>query len=86
LQPIRAAAIWPFGARAQQVTPVVGFFRSSPAEPFTHIVPAFRQGLSGTGFVEGQNVTIEERRADNRLDQLPALATDLDLVRRQPAA
>jgi putative ABC transport system substrate-binding protein len=62
---------------------VVGFFRSSPAKPFTHIVAAFRQGLSETGFVEGQNVTIEERWADNRLDQLPALATDL--VRRQPA-
>jgi len=79
-----AAAIRPFGARAQQpMIPVVGFFRSSPAKPFTHIVAAFRQGLSETGFVEGQNVTIEERWADNRLDQLPALATDL--VRRQPA-
>jgi len=78
------AAIWPLGARAQQPTlPVVGFFRSTPAKPFTHIVAAFRQGLSEIGFVEGQNVTIEQRWGDNQLDQLPALAADL--VRRQPA-
>jgi putative ABC transport system substrate-binding protein len=79
-----AAAIWPLGAFAQQPTmPVVGFFRSSPAKPFAHILAAFRQGLSETGFVEGQNVTIEQRWADNQLDQLPALAADL--VRRRPA-
>jgi putative tryptophan/tyrosine transport system substrate-binding protein len=79
-----AAAIWPFEAPAQQPTiPVVGFFRSTPAKPFTHIVAAFRQGLNETGFVEGQNVTIEQRWGDNQLDQLPALAADL--VRRQPA-
>jgi putative ABC transport system substrate-binding protein len=79
-----AAAIWPLGARAQQpTTPVVGFFRSTPAKPFAHIVAAFRQGLNETGFVEGQNVVIEERWADNQLDQLPALAADL--VRRLPA-
>ena len=57
-----SAAILPLGARAQQPTiPVVGFFRSSPAKPFTHILAAFRQGLNETGFVEGQNVTIEQR-------------------------
>jgi len=79
-----AAAIWPLGAHAQQPTiPVVGFFRSTPAKPFTHILAAFRQGLNETGFVEGQNVTIEQRWGDNQLDQLPALAADL--VRRQPA-
>jgi putative ABC transport system substrate-binding protein len=79
-----AAAIWPLGTRAQQPTmPVVAFFRSTPAKPFTHIVAAFRQGLNETGFVEGQNVTIEQRWGDNQLDQLPALAADL--VRRQPA-
>jgi putative tryptophan/tyrosine transport system substrate-binding protein len=77
-----AAAIWPLGARAQQL-PVVGFFRSTPAKPFAHIVSAFRQGLNETGFVEGQNVAIEQRWADNRLDQLPALAADL--IRHQPA-
>ena len=79
-----AAAIWPLGAHAQQPTmPVVGFFRSTPAKPFTHILAAFRQGLTETGFIEGQNVTIEQRWGDNQLDQLPALAADL--VRRQPA-
>ena len=79
-----SAAILPLGALARQPTiPVVGFFRSSPAKPFTHIVAAFCQGLNETGFVEGQNVTIEQRWGDNQLDQLPALAADL--VRRQPA-
>jgi putative ABC transport system substrate-binding protein len=79
-----AAASGPLGARAQQPTmPVVGFFRSTPAKPFTHIFATFRQGLNETGFVEGQNVTIEQRWGDNQLDQLPGLAADL--VGRQPA-
>lgn len=72
------AAAWPLVTRAQQPTmPVVGFLRSSPPEQFAHIVVAFRQGLNETGFVEGQNVVIEQRWADNRLDQLPGLAADL---------
>src|SRR6516165_5783474 len=79
-----AAVIWPLGAYAQQPTmPVVGFFRTTPAKPFTHILSAFRQGLNETGFVEGQNVAIEQRWADNQLDQLPALAADL--IHHQPA-
>jgi putative ABC transport system substrate-binding protein len=61
--------------------PVIGFLRSTPAKPFAHILAAFRQGLNETGFVEGQNVAVEQRWADNQLDQLPALA--VDLVRRQ---
>jgi hypothetical protein len=44
--------------------PVVGFFRSTPAKPFTQIFAAFRRGLNETGFVEGQNVAIEQRWAD----------------------
>jgi putative ABC transport system substrate-binding protein len=77
-------ATWPLAARAQQsVLPVIGFLRSTPAKPFAQIVAAFRQGLKETGFVEGQNVVIEQRWADNQLDQLPGLAADL--VRRQPA-
>jgi hypothetical protein len=66
-----AAAMWPVAARAQQpAMPVVGFLRSTPAEPFAHIVLAFRQGLNETGFVEGQNMKIEQRWADNQLDQV----------------
>jgi putative ABC transport system substrate-binding protein len=68
---------WPGAAQAQQAMPVVGFLRSSPAAPFAHIVKAFRQGLNETGLVEGHNVTIEQRWADNHPDRLPALAADL---------
>jgi putative ABC transport system substrate-binding protein len=81
---IAGAAAWPLATRAQQpAIPVVGFLRSTPAEPFAHIVVAFRQGLNETGFVEGQNVVLEQRWAGNQLDQLPGLAADL--VRRQAA-
>jgi putative ABC transport system substrate-binding protein len=79
-----AVAAWPLAARAQlPAMPVVGFLRSTPAEPFANLVVAFRQGLNETGFVEGQNVVIDQRWADNRLDRLADLAADL--VRRQVA-
>jgi putative ABC transport system substrate-binding protein len=57
--------------------PVVGFLRSTPAAPFVHLVDAFRQGLGEIGYVEGKNVAIEQRWANNQIDQLPALVTDL---------
>ena len=79
-----AAAAWPLVARAQQgALPVIGFLRSTPAEPFANIVAAFRQGLNETGFIEGQNVAVDHRWADNQLHRLPGLAADL--VRRQVA-
>jgi len=78
------AAAWPLAARAQQpATPVVGFLRSTSAASSGHFVEAFRQGLNETGFVEGQNVSMDYRWADDQLDRLPAMAADL--VRRQVA-
>src|SRR5262249_47155391 len=72
-------------ARAQQpAMPVVGFLRSTPATGFAYIVDPFRQGLNDTGFVEGKNVAIEYRWADNQEDRLPGLAADL--LRRQVTA
>jgi hypothetical protein len=73
-----AAAAWPLATRAQQqAIPIVGFLGSTPAGPYAAIVAAVRQGLKETGFVEGQNLAIEYRWADNQLDRLPALAADL---------
>jgi putative ABC transport system substrate-binding protein len=80
-----ATTSWPLAVRAQQPAMlVVGFLRSTPAAPFKHLVTAFHQGLSETGFVEGQNIAIEYRFANNQLDELPSFAADL--VRRKVAA
>jgi putative tryptophan/tyrosine transport system substrate-binding protein len=80
-----AIAGWPLAAPAQQSTmPVVGFLRSTPSKPFAHLVTAFREGLKDAGFVEGQNVAVEYRWADNHLDRLPGLAADL--IQRKVAA
>ena len=64
--------------RAQQkVIPVIGWLSSVSPGPSAHFVAAFRQGLGETGYVEGQNVTIEYRWAEGRDDRLPAFAADL---------
>jgi ABC-type uncharacterized transport system substrate-binding protein len=79
------ALLWPLAVRAQQqpAVPVVGFLRSTSRAPFESLATALRQGLKEAGFVEGENVAIEYRYADDQADRLPALVTDL--IRRPVA-
>ena len=76
-----AMAAWPLVARAQSAMPVVGFLHSQSPDAFREQLRGFRQGLKEAGYVEGENVAIEYRFADNQLNQLSELAANL--VRRR---
>src|ERR1700680_3634239 len=72
------AAVWPLTARAQHPKiPVIGFLNAASPQGFEQLSSAFLKGLSETGYVDGRNVAIEYRWAEDRSDRLPAMAADL---------
>src|SRR6476619_2835737 len=78
------ATAWPLAAHAQQsAMPVIGFLGTRAPGDDPHLLAAFRRGLKEAGYIEGQDVAIEYRFAENQYDRLPALAADL--VRHQVA-
>ena len=78
-----AAAARPLAARAQQAMPVIGFIRNTTRDDSADLLKAMHEGLRQTGYVQGRNLAVEYRFADNQLDRLPTMAADL--VRRQVA-
>jgi ABC-type uncharacterized transport system substrate-binding protein len=84
IKAIGSAVAWSFAAQAQQpAIPVIGFVRDGSAEGNTRNATGFRKGLNETGYIEGQNVTIEYHWLEGNYDSLPALLADL--VRRKVA-
>jgi putative tryptophan/tyrosine transport system substrate-binding protein len=80
---VGSAAAWPRAARAQQAMPLIGLLRSAAVATESEHHAAFRLGLKQAGFVEGQNVAIESRSADNQPDRLPPMVADF--IRRRVA-
>jgi putative tryptophan/tyrosine transport system substrate-binding protein len=78
-----SAAAWPVAARGQQSKPLIGFLGPSSATGYAPSLKGFHQGLGEAGFIEGSDIAIEYRWADNQIDRLPALAAEL--VRRPVA-
>src|SRR5260370_33378025 len=79
-----AVAAWPLTARAQQpAMPVIGFLNATSPEGSTERLRGFRQGLKDTGYVEGHNITVIYRWAENQIDRLREMAAEL---RRRQAA
>jgi len=76
-----AAAAWPLAARGQAKLPMIGYLGAGTRDATREVLRAFHRGLSETGYIEGSNLTVEYRWAEDHLDRLPALASDL--VRRQ---
>jgi putative ABC transport system substrate-binding protein len=74
---VGGAAVLPRAARAQQAIPVVGYLNASSAQGYARELAAFLKGLSETGYVDGKNIKIEYRWADNQYDRLPGMAADL---------
>ena len=82
LATLGGAVAWPLAARAQQpAAPVVGFLEIRSPETITERLRAFRQGLKETGYVEGENIAIDYRWAESRIDRLSEMVADL--IRRQ---
>src|SRR5947209_8661071 len=75
------SAWWPLASSAQQAMPVIGWLSSASSHDYAPMVAEFRKSLADAGYVEGRNITIEYRWADDEYERLPTMAADL--VRRQ---